>query len=123
MIVTIHTAGLQTLAQIRAFVDGNAPIAFTLTDRTAAQQWMTDTLRRFNYRHGTRADKGLLRRYLAKVTSSSRVQMTRAINSTLSHSFQSHGGPSIARCLGFLPQAVALSDDLGEFSRRHVSSG
>lgn len=48
---------------------------------------------------------------------------TTLLNSTLSHSFQSHGGPSIARCLGFLPQAVALSDDLGEFSRRHVSSG
>ncbi len=79
MIVTLHTAGLQTLAQIRAFVDGNAPIAFTLTDRMAAQQWMTDTLRRFNYRHGTRADKGLLRRYLAKVTGLSRAQVTRAI--------------------------------------------
>ena len=79
MIVTLHTAGLQTLAQIRAFVDGNAPIAFTLTDRTVAQQWMTDTLRRFNYRHGTRADKGLLRRYLAKVTGLSRAQVTRAI--------------------------------------------
>jgi len=79
MIVTIHTAGLQTLAQVRAFVDGNAPIAFTLTDRTAAHQWMTDTLRRFHYRHGTRADKGLLRRYLAKVTGLSRAQVTRAI--------------------------------------------
>lgn len=79
MIVTLPTAGLQTLAQIRAFVDGNAPIAFTLTDHTAAQQWMTDTLRRFQYRHGTRADKGLLRRYLAKVTGWSRAQVTRAI--------------------------------------------
>ena len=44
------------MAQIRAFVDRNAPIAFSLTDRAAA------------HRHGTRADKGLLRRYLAKVT-------------------------------------------------------
>src|SRR5574337_1033877 len=47
MIVTIQTAGLQTLAQVRAFVEGNAPIAFTLTDRTAAYAWMADTLRRF----------------------------------------------------------------------------
>lgn len=79
MIVTLHTAGLQTLAQVRACVDGHAPMAFTLTDRTAAQQWMTETLRRFNYRHGTRADKGRLRRYLAKVTGLSRAQVTRAI--------------------------------------------
>jgi hypothetical protein len=47
MIVTLHTSGLQTLAQIRVFVDGNALIASTLTDRTAARQWMADTLRRF----------------------------------------------------------------------------
>ena len=62
MIVTIDTAGLQTLAQVRAFVDSNAPIAFTLTDRTAARQWMTHTLRRFHYQHLPRSDKGLLRR-------------------------------------------------------------
>ena len=79
MIVTLHTAGLKTLAQIRAFVDGNSPIAFTLTDRAADQQWMTDTLRRFNYRHVSRSDKGLLRRYLAKVTGLSRAQVTRGI--------------------------------------------
>ncbi len=33
MIVTLQTAGLQTLAQVRAFVEGNAPVSFTLTER------------------------------------------------------------------------------------------
>ena len=79
MIVTLQTAGLQTLAQVRAFVEGNAPVSFTLTDRTAAYAWMTDTLKRFRYAHCTRSDKGLLRRYLAKVTGLSRAQVTRAI--------------------------------------------
>jgi hypothetical protein len=79
MIVTLQTAGLQTLAQVRAFVEGNAPVSFTLTDRTAAHQWMTDTLKRFHYGHCTRADKGLLRCYLAKVTGLSRAQVTRVI--------------------------------------------
>ena len=79
MIVTIHTAGLQTLAQVRAFVDGNTPIAFTLTDRTAARQWMTHTLRRFHYPQLSRSDKGVLRRFLAKVTGLSRAQVTRGI--------------------------------------------
>jgi transposase InsO family protein len=79
MIVTLQTAGLQTLAQVRAFVEGNEPVSFTLTDRTAAHRWMTETLKRFRYPHGTRADKGLLRRYLAKVTGLSRAQVTRAI--------------------------------------------
>lgn len=79
MIVTLHTAGLQTLAQVRAFVEGNQPVSFTLTDRTASYLWMTETLKRFRYAHGSRADKGLLRRYLAKVTGLSRAQLTRAI--------------------------------------------
>jgi len=79
MIVTMHTQGLQTLAQVRAFVEGNAPISFTLTDRTAAYAWMADTLRRFAYTRGSKADKGQLRRYLAKVTGRSRAQVSRAI--------------------------------------------
>jgi len=79
MIVTLQTAGLQTLAQVRAFVEGNEPVSFTLTDRTAAHLWMADTLKRFRYKRCTRADKGLLRRYLAKVTGRSRAQVTRAI--------------------------------------------
>jgi len=79
MIVTLQTAGLQTLAQVRAFVEGNAPISFTLNDRTAAYAWMADTLRRFVYVRCGRAEKGLLRRYLAKVTGLSRAQVARAI--------------------------------------------
>lgn len=79
MIVTLQTAGLQTLAQVRAFVEGNAPVAFTLADRTAAHAWMTQTLQQFRYGHCSRPDKGLLRRYLAKVTGLSRAQLTRAI--------------------------------------------
>ena len=44
MIVTLQTAGLQTLAQIRAFVEDNEPISFTLTGRTAAHRWFFLTL-------------------------------------------------------------------------------
>ena len=36
MIVTLHTARLQILAQVSTFMGDHAPIAFTLTDRTAA---------------------------------------------------------------------------------------
>ena len=49
MIVTLHTQGLQTLAQVRAFVSGNEPISFTLEDRHAAYGWMADTLKLFHY--------------------------------------------------------------------------
>ncbi len=77
MIVTIHTQGLQTLAQIRAFVEGNQPISFTLTDRQLAYGWMTDTLKAFGYVRCKRADRGVLRQYLTKVTGLSRAAVKR----------------------------------------------
>ena len=77
--MTLHTQGLQTLAQVRAFVSGSEAVSFTLTDRLAAYGWMADTLMLFNYAHCTRADKGVLRQYLFKVTGLSRAQVARCI--------------------------------------------
>jgi hypothetical protein len=79
MIVTLQTAGLQTLAQVRSFVEGNQPVSFTLTDRPSAYAWMAETFKHFRYARCARADKGLLRRYVAKVTGFSRAQVTRVI--------------------------------------------
>ena len=79
MIVTLHTQGLQTLAQVRAFVSGNEPISFTLEDRCAAYGWMADTLKQFGYGRCKRSDKGVLRQYLVKVTGLSRAQVARCI--------------------------------------------
>jgi len=79
MIVTLHTQGLQTLAQVRAFVSGNEPVSFTLEDRACAYDWMACTLRQFDYLRCKRPDKGILRRYLRKVTGLSRAQVARCI--------------------------------------------
>ena len=67
------------MAQVRAFVSGNEPISFTLEDRHAAYGWITDTLRQFGYARCKRVDKGVLRRYLLKVTGLSRAQVARCI--------------------------------------------
>jgi len=83
MIVTLHTQGFQTLEQVRAFVAGHAPVAFTLTNRASAHAWMADTLRQFDYRHALRADRGVLRQYLSTVTGLSRAQVTRRITQFL----------------------------------------
>lgn len=79
MIVTLHTQGLKTLAQIQAFVSSNEAISFTLTDRVAAYSWMADTLKQFHYARCSRVDKGVLRQYLCKVTGFSRAQVARCI--------------------------------------------
>jgi len=49
MIVTLHTQGLQTLAQVRAFVPDNEPIPFRPENRQAAYDWIAATLRQFGY--------------------------------------------------------------------------
>ncbi len=79
MIVTLHTQKLKTLAQVKTFVDDNETISFMLTDRTAAYGWMADTLKQFHYVQCTRTDKGILRRYLGKVTGLSRAQVAQCI--------------------------------------------
>lgn len=79
MIVTLQTQGIRTLDQVRAFVAGNLPVSFILADRASAHAWMSDTLHRFDYAHASRADRGILRQYLAELTGLSRAQVTRRI--------------------------------------------
>ena len=79
MIVTLKTQGLQTLEQIRAFVEGSQPLDFAAPSRESAYDWIGGELRRLGYRHLSKADKGWVRRYLEKVTGISRAQMSRLI--------------------------------------------
>lgn len=95
MIVTLQTQALQTLQQVRAFVAGAEQVSFTLADRPSAHAWMADTLKRFGYAHASRADRGVLRRYLAKATGLSRAQITRRITQFLAagHCGDQRGSP------------------------------
>ena len=79
MIVTLQTQGLQTLEQLRAFLEGSQPIDFDVPQREAANDFIAQTLRRFGYARLGKTNKGLVRRYLCKVTGRSRAQMTRRI--------------------------------------------
>lgn len=79
MIVTLQTQAIQTIEQVRAFVAGTGPVSFTLADRPSAHAWMADVLKRFGYGQARRADRGVLRRYLAKATGLSRAQVARRI--------------------------------------------
>lgn len=79
MIVTLHTQGLQTIDEIRAFVDGSQAVGFQTTDRDEAHRFIGQTLRQFGYTRRGRADKGALRAYLMTVTGLSRAQVTRRI--------------------------------------------
>ena len=68
MIVTLKTQGLQTLEQVRAFLEGSRSLDFEVLTREAAYDWISAELRRLKYTRSGKADKGLVRRYLEKVT-------------------------------------------------------
>jgi len=75
----LKTQGLQRLEQVRAFLEGAQPLGFDAPTRGDAYEWIGAELRRFGYARLGKADKGLVRRYLEKVTGLSRAQMTRLI--------------------------------------------
>ncbi len=77
--MTLQTHGLKTLAQIRAFLEGSQPLAIKTPERATAYAFIAQTLRRFRYSRLSKAEKGLLKAYLAKVTGLSRAQLTRLI--------------------------------------------
>ncbi|EQD72583.1 integrase, catalytic region, partial [mine drainage metagenome] len=79
MIVTLKTRALASLDEVRAFLDGNAPVQFIAPVGAARYRWLEDTLRPFRYDALKRADKGLLQAFLRKVTGYSRAQLTRLI--------------------------------------------
>ena len=79
MILKLHSNRLQTVAEIRAFLDGTATFDFEPQSRQAAYQWAEASLRQLRYTTLGKADKGLVKRYLQKVTNLSRAQVTRLI--------------------------------------------
>ncbi|WP_448244856.1 hypothetical protein [Pseudoxanthomonas mexicana] len=79
MIVALNTQALRSLDDVRAFLDGNGPVDFVGPTGTARYRWLEATLRQFDYPRLKRADKGLLKAYVRKVTGYSRAQTTRLL--------------------------------------------
>ena len=68
-----------SLEQIRAFLDGSAPVQFSGQRREEVYGWVEKTLVRHQYASLDRPGKGLVRRYLARMTGIGRAQVTRWI--------------------------------------------
>ena len=70
-----------SLEQVRAFLAGSGEVRFTGQRRGEVYGWVERTLVRFQYAGLGRRDKGLVRRYLARLSGLSRAQVTRLIAS------------------------------------------
>lgn len=68
-----------SLEQIRAFLEGSQELQFEASDRRELYAWVERTLVQQEYLCLGRREKGLVRRYLAKMTGLGRAQVTRLI--------------------------------------------
>ena len=75
----MQTERLQTLVQVRSFLVGNEPSEFRIPDRDTAYEFVRRVLVRFRYLGLSKADKGSIKQFLAKVTGLSQAQLTRLI--------------------------------------------
>ena len=68
-----------SLEQIRAFLAGSVEVRFAGQRREEVYRWIEATLVRLQYASLAKPGKGLVRRYLARMTGLSRAQVTRLI--------------------------------------------
>jgi hypothetical protein len=110
MIVKLHSQRLQTLDEIRAFLDGATALDFKVPSRDEAYDWIEGSLHQLGYRRLGKADKGLIREYLAKVSGFSRAQVTRLISQYRNTGYlrDRRGRPANAFGRRYTPQDVAL---------------
>jgi transposase InsO family protein len=68
-----------SLEQIRAFLEASREVRFEVHDRRELYEWVNQNLRQQDYGRLKREGKGLVRRYVAKMTGLSRAQVARLI--------------------------------------------
>jgi transposase len=78
--VSVRNTEQLSLEQIRAFLAASQEIEFEAAHRKEVYEWITRTLCRQEYWKQKREGKGLLRRYLSRMTGLSRAQVTRLLN-------------------------------------------
>ena len=78
MVIDMNDEQLHTVARLRAFLDGTVAVNFAVAagDR---YDFVARTLQRFGYARLNRADKGVVLRFLARVSGYSRQQLTRLV--------------------------------------------
>ncbi|MBH2042346.1 MAG: hypothetical protein I8H87_02170 [Comamonadaceae bacterium] len=74
----MNESQLSTLQQVRDFLAGTADVTFAAAEDDAARyRFISRVLLRFDYPGLGRADKSLIRHYLARTSGYSRAQITR----------------------------------------------
>lgn len=76
---------LDTLEQVKQFLAGTGAMSFEFASKDERYQWLQQRSVHFRYLELNKAEKGLLRRNLSKVSGYSRQQLTRLIKQYCNH--------------------------------------
>ena len=69
-----------SLEEIRAFLEASDGVGFKGRHREEVYEWVNQTLRQVRYQDLKRSGRGLVRRYVSKMTGLSRAQSTRLLS-------------------------------------------
>ena len=78
MVIDMNDAQLHTLDQLRAFLDGTVAVGFSV-GADERYDFIARIVHRFGYARLRRADKGVVLRFLGRVSGYSRAQLTRLV--------------------------------------------
>ena len=71
--------GSLSLEEIQAFLEASEEVGFRGRNRDEVYAWVNETLRGQRYQESKRSERGVVRRYIGKMTGLSRAQVTRLI--------------------------------------------
>ncbi|MBH0200839.1 MAG: helix-turn-helix domain-containing protein, partial [Nitrospira sp.] len=113
MVIDMEEARLQTIAQVRAFLDGATEIAFRVA-KAERYPFIDRVLTRCGSASQGRIGKGVLLRYLARITGLSRQQVPRLVRRYRQEGTLStrHGPPQHGFRRRFTATDVALLADM-----------
>jgi transposase InsO family protein len=113
MVIDMEEARLHTIAQVRAFLDGATEIAFRVP-KTERYPFIERVLTRFGYASHGRVGKGVVLRYLERITGLSRQQVTRLVRQYRQEGTLStrHGPPQHGFRRRFTATDVAVLADM-----------
>ena len=79
MVTYMNDKKIRTLEDVRAFLAGSVAMEFAITEKAERYRWIEQSLRRFKYRSLGRGERGVVLRYLQRVSGYSRQTVTRLV--------------------------------------------
>ena len=77
MQLIMEDKNVRTVEQVKQFLEGSQYLEFTATSMEEKYEWVEGVVRKFAYSSLKKAEKGVVRQYLQKVTGYSRAQRCR----------------------------------------------